>query len=120
MTKVMPMVDMEMDDEEMGDMAMPMPIKERPRYPYGLRICLTDAELAKLNLDPKDAFVGGMVHIHAMACITSMSCNDTEDGQCCRVELELQKMCIESEDMENEAEDAEDVPQRRRAAMYGR
>lgn len=120
MAKVYPMVSLELDDEDKLDMVCPMPMSERPRFPYGTKICLTDKELAKLNLDPKDAFVGGMVHIHAMARITSASCEDTEGGQRSRVELQIEDMCIESEDEENDETDAEAVPLRRRAALYGR
>ena len=39
---------MEMDDEAQYD-AMPIESK-KPRFPYGLRICLTEDELKKLGL----------------------------------------------------------------------
>jgi hypothetical protein len=96
------MQSMEMDDEEKLDFASPIPLPEKPEYPYGLRICLTEKEFEKLGLDHKDAEIGGTFHLHAMAKITSVSVNDTEHGQCCRVEAQITDLAIESEDAENE------------------
>lgn len=100
---MMPMVSLEMDDEDVLDMACPIPIDvaNRPKYPYGTQIVLTDKELAKLGCDAGEAFVGGMIHIHAMARITSVSSTDTSDGKRDRVELQIEEMCIEGEDAEN-------------------
>lgn len=113
MARLNPMVSMEMDDESILDAAMPIPMPERQRFPYGLRICLTDKEMDKMELDIGDAVVGGMVHLHAMARITSVSQNDTPDGKCGRVELQIEDMCVESEDEENEMEDREEDRGRR-------
>lgn len=121
MPKVLAMQSMELDDEAILDMPCPIPIaaKDRPRFPYGLRISLTQDELNKLELEAADCFVGGMVHLHAMARITSVSEDQMEDGKKCRVELQIEALCIESEDRENEEEDAaEDRPKGRRA-LYG-
>lgn len=106
--KVYPMVSMELDDEDVMDMACPIPIdmKDRQRFPYGLRISLTASELRKMRLDPADAFVGGLIHMHALARITSVSMNQTEGGDDCRVELQIEDMCIESEDEEDAEADA--------------
>lgn len=101
---VMAMVDMSLTDDEILDMACPLPIdvKDRPKYPWGLKICLTQAEIDKLRLDPSEAFVGGMVHLHALARITSTSCDQTEGGENCRIELQIENLSIpESEDEEN-------------------
>ena len=35
------LVDMEMDDESQLDAPMPIAMSEKPRYPYGLRICFS-------------------------------------------------------------------------------
>lgn len=94
------MQDMELDDEEKFDAVTPIPTA-KPEYPWGLRICLTEAEFEKLGLDPADAVIGGMVHGHFMAAVTSISANDGPDGSCCRVELQIQHLAIESEDAEN-------------------
>lgn len=99
-----PMVSLELDDDSILDMDCPIPIgvKDRPTYPYGTQICLTDAECKKLDVDAAEAFVGGMVHIHAMGRITSVSSNETSSGTRQRVEIQLESMCvIEPEDEEN-------------------
>lgn len=100
---IIPMVSMELDDE--GKLDAPEPIRPmKPDFPWGLRITLTSDELDKLELDPKDAFVGGMVHGHFMARITSVSsnCEPCEDNH--RVEMQIENLAIESEDAEDEDE----------------
>lgn len=101
------MVSMELDDEEQLDMCCPIPVSDRPRFPWGLRITLTDAEFRKLKLDPTDAFVGGTIHGHFMARITSCSANETEGGEQHRIELQIEDLCIESEDAENAEAEAQ-------------
>jgi hypothetical protein len=96
------MVSMELDDEDKMDAAMPYPMPDKPDYPYGLRICLTEKEFSKLGIDPADAFVGGIFHLHALARITSVTASDDGNGSSCRVEATLEDMAIESEDAENE------------------
>jgi hypothetical protein len=98
------MIDMELDDEDALDAVMPIPMPEKPQYPYGLRICLTEKEFEKLGLDPKDAFVGGMIHGHFMARVTCCSMNDSPDGETHRCELQIESLAIESE-----SEDAENA-----------
>ena len=102
------MVSMELDDEDSYDSPTPIPT-DKPDYPWGLRISLTEKELAKLDLDPDDAVVGGLFHMHAMARITCVSKNDSGDGAGYRVEAQIEDLEIESEDEENEMNDeAED------------
>lgn len=97
------MADMEMDDEDQLDAMLPIAMPERARYPYGLRICLTEKEFEKLGLDPRDAVVGGICHGHFLARVTSVSANETEGGDnCCRIELQIEDLAIESEDEEND------------------
>jgi hypothetical protein len=106
-----PMVSMELDDESKLDAPQPIPMDTKPDYPYGLRICLTHEELAKLDLDPADAFVGGIIHLHALARITSVNASDSapgpysDGGPQCRIELQIEDMSIESEDAENDGDD---------------
>lgn len=96
---------MELDDEDKLDAVCPIPMPNRPDYPYGLKICLTHKEFAKLGLDPADACVGGMVHGHFMGRITSVSADESESGgSSCRVELQIEDLALESEDEENEDE----------------
>lgn len=95
---------MELDDEEKLDFVAPIPLPDKPEFPFGLRICLTDRELKKCDpdFDAKDAVVGGIFHGHFMARITSVSSNDSPEGECCRVEAQIEDLAIESEDAENE------------------
>ena len=124
MNKPKMMVDMEMDDESKIDAVMPIAMPTKPDYPYGLRISLTEKELEKLGLDASEAFVGGTIHITgAMGEITSVSENDNGDGKCCRIEIQIQKMSVESEDAENDvhakADEGEAPSRRKRAPLYG-
>lgn len=86
------LVDMEMDDEAVMDAICPIPMPEKARYPYGLRICLTHAELKKLDLDA-DCNVGDMIDLRCFGEVTSIS----KDGDNCRVEIQLQKIALEDE-----------------------
>jgi hypothetical protein len=76
-----------------------------PEYPCGLRICLTQDEFAKLNLDPTEAFVGAIFHGHFMARVTCCSHSETPEGKVCRVEAQIEDLCIESEDEEDKEYD---------------
>lgn len=80
------LVDMELDDETQYD----LPTKSL--YPCGLRICLTHEELIKLGLD-QTCEPGDYLHVQAFATVTSV--NKSED--CCRVELQIEKMAVEDE-----------------------
>ncbi len=70
-----------------------------PRYPYGLSISLTEKELEKLDLDTS-CEVGDLIHLFAMAKVTSVSQNETQKGTCCRVELQIMFLGLEDEDEE--------------------
>lgn len=97
------MKDMRLAESEVPKLDLPVERTPGPEYPYGLRICLTERELALLDLDPEQACVDGVVHLHAICCITSVSSNDTQGGgKSCRIELCMEKIAIESEDLENE------------------
>ena len=76
------LVDMELDDEEKLDAAMPIPMATKPDYPYGLKICLTHQELEKLDLDA-DCNVGDMIDMRCFGEVTSIS----KDGDNCRIEI---------------------------------
>ena len=98
------LVDMEMDDEDALDAVMPIAMPDRPRYPYGLRICLTHKELEKLGLDA-DCNVGDMIDLRCFAEVTSVSKNQTEHGDECRIELQIIRMAAEDEMTETEGDD---------------
>lgn len=93
---------MELDDDAKLDANQPIAMPEKPDYPYGLRICLTEKEFEKLGLDPKDAFRGGIIHGHFMGEITCCSTSDGEYGSSNRVEIQMTHLAIESEDAEDE------------------
>jgi hypothetical protein len=91
------LVDMELDDEDKLDLAIPA---ARPNYPWGLRICLTHKELAKLGLEA-DCEVGDYLDLRCFATVTSVSkTDDAASGPCCRVELQIEKMSVENENDE--------------------
>ncbi len=106
MERMPPMVSMELtpDEIEASGMCLPADAGDAPKYPYGLSISLTQAELGKLGLDDDDVQVGDLLHMHAMAKVTSISKTDTESNGP-KVRIELQIVAMEGED--EEAEDAE-------------
>jgi hypothetical protein len=89
------MVSLELDDEHKLDAPQPIPMAAKPDYPYGMRICLTHVEMAKLGLDP-DCKVGDVLDCAARAVVTNVNHSQSEDGsECCRVELQIQEMSVE-------------------------
>lgn len=112
------MVDLKRDDEDIIDMACPMPIGgvERDEYPYGLRITLTHEELKKLQLAP-DCCVGDVIDLRAFAVVTSISMNETDRGQECRIELQIQKLAVENEMTEDAPGEREE---RRKSPLHDR
>ena len=101
------MVDMELSDEEKLDFHAPIEM-QRPEYPCGLKISLTEKEFEKLELDSSVAEVGGMIHGHFVGRITSVSQDERDDEKCCRVEIQIEDLEIESEDEENEEQEKEE------------
>lgn len=96
------MVDMAKGREELVSGGYPvMETPNEPLYPYGLSICLTEAELAKLNLED-DVEVGDMLHLFALCKVTCVSKTDTATGSNMRVELQITHLAAEGEDEENE------------------
>ncbi len=91
----MPMVSMELDDEAKHDYEGPAAAVEKPDFPYGLRICFTDAELEKLDIDPAEAFHGAIFHMKAICCITNVSLSDGDGGKCVRVEAQITAMSVD-------------------------
>ena len=87
------MANVEEDDTDYEPQTMPARV-----YPYGLCLSLTEKELAKLDLEQPQ--VGDMIHLFAMAKVTAVSQNETTDGTCCRVELQITHLGAEGEDDE--------------------
>lgn len=95
------LVDMELDDESKLDACLPMPC-ETPDYPYGLRICLTHAELERLGLD-HDCETGDMIRFEAVAVVTSVNLNESNGKHDCRIELQIQRMrCNDPDETEGD------------------
>lgn len=111
MAQAIVMVSMELTDDEITDMmgCMPYSMKDAPRFPYGLRISITDKELAKLKMDhPDGECIGGMIHGHFMGRITGASMNETQDGMRSSLEIQIEDLAVECEDMENAEASPED------------
>lgn len=95
------MVDMEMTDEQKLDTLTPIPVSQRPDYPWGLRICLCNDEIEKLNLDFTEAHVGGLIYGKFLGKITSVSLNDDEGNDANprqRIEIQITGLCIDCDD----------------------
>ncbi len=104
------MVDMAQSKEEIKDnypTSVAESDKSGPIYPWGLCLRLSEKELVKLNLDEQPE-IGDMIHLFAMAKVTSVSANSTEGGESRSVELQITQMAVENEDEEDEAMDAEE------------
>ena len=99
----MNMVSLALDDEEKLDMVQPMKVDSLPEFPYGLRICISQDEMAKLGIDPEDVQVGGYFMAHVYCCITSMSSDKKSDGsEYHRMEAQIEQMEILGDDAEAE------------------
>lgn len=88
-------VSMELSDEEKIDMTMPIAMPDRPSYPPGLRISLTDRDLARLDLEDMPR-KGDTLELEVLAVVTAV--HDGEGG--CYVELQIQQIETESDDDE--------------------
>ncbi len=93
---------------------MPMPM-DRPDYPCGMRISLTEKEFEKLEIDYSDAKVGDVFIMKCVCKITSMNHNDNEgSGETCRCEAQITDCEIEGLD-----EDEDDKPKSKSRPLYG-
>lgn len=100
------MVDLSRTQDEKEEAMSPMTYR-MPDYPPGLCISLTENELEKIGVDYDDWMVGDSFHLFALAKITSISKNSTDDGDCCRVELQIQELAGHSEDSEEDGSDSD-------------
>ena len=88
------MVDMERSDDDKIDSMACYPTVA-PDYPPGLRICLCQEELEKLGLSIPD--IGDMIDMRAMGTVTSVSIEKTDGEDRCRVEIQIERISVESE-----------------------
>ena len=59
------------------------------QYPYGLRLCLTHVEMAKLGIEGEISS-GDLIHLNVMAEVTSMTRGDDQhQGEHARMELQI-------------------------------
>lgn len=98
------MVSMELTDDEKTDMMMPCLSSDRPDYPWGLRIRLTEKELEKMDIKP-DCEVGEVIDLRAFAVVTSVSTEQRDGKNSACVELQIERLAIENESTESTAPD---------------
>lgn len=95
MFKLPGFVDLAMSKKETEDKYSSLAAQpDKPLYPYGTSLCLTDDELDKLNLDA-NCEVGDRLFLGCIAEVTSVSKNATTDGERNRVELQITHMAVE-------------------------
>ena len=105
MEKMGKLIDLEMDDDDALDHAIPMPGGERhvPHYPYGMRVSMDKPTLEKLGLHDdlaKGAIaVGDTIHLRSLAKVTHIS-HDEQSGH--RMEMQITHVFepVEDEDKE--------------------
>jgi len=103
MEKLSGMIDMKRTPAEATEtLAM-----DQPSYPYGLCLSLGHEELEKLGIGSGELNVNDMLHLHALAVVTSVSNHDNVNtGPSCRVELQITHIsAIENETEEDEEEE---------------
>ncbi len=84
-----------------------------PDYPYGLRIRLSEDELAKLDLDG-DCTAGDMIDLRAFAKVINVNVEEVDGKPRRSIELQIQQIALENEETEEPA-----APARKRTARYG-
>lgn len=97
------LVDMKRTPEEKSDTyptAMSAAMAQND-YPYGLKICLCEDELKKLNLSD-DVESGDMIHLVAMGKVTNVNKSDDNGKKGVRVEITLTNMAVEDESHETD------------------
>jgi hypothetical protein len=78
-----------------------LPIAIENDYPYGLCVSLNTQTLENLEVDHDDMpEVGDMIHLMAMAKVTSVRMTDSEHGPERCIELQITHLALEDEDDE--------------------
>lgn len=78
-------IDCELDDEEKFDSPTPITMSSRPDYPFGMRICLEEAQLKKAGMDQPEK--GDKVMMRIFGEVTFVS--DGDGGR--HVEIQIQR-----------------------------
>lgn len=95
------MVDMlETPEEVKQETVASSPVMDnKPHYPYGLSLSLNKETLEKLGVSELPE-IGTMIHIMAMAKVTSVNESASEADHYCCVGLQITHMALEDEDTE--------------------
>jgi hypothetical protein len=119
MHMVTKMVSMAKTPEEIKETELPAVaarVKEdQPIYPWGLSLRLEEKELEKLRMG--ECEVGDIVHVFAMARVTSKSEHATEGNQNCSIELQITDLSLENENAE--VAELPDAQKLKREKWYG-
>jgi hypothetical protein len=102
-------VSTELTIDERIDAAMPMGISlgDAPDYPYGMKICMDEGLLQKLGLSD-NCDIGDLLDMRCMAKVTSVTKNQVNGEDKCRVELTIIEVKTENEDTESTEEGGDD------------
>ena len=91
------LTDLALTPEEQEDHGMVADPDAKPRYPWGMKLRFTKAEIEKLGL-PDDVKIGDLLDARIFATVTSISKCQRDDGtDDCAVECQIEKMALESE-----------------------
>lgn len=114
----MKLVDMRLTDSEKAEQNGPMSVGAVNEYPWGLCIRLSDKELEKLSVDHADWTVGDIFDLRAMARVTSISSNETTEGERTGIELQLVMLGAEVEDSEEEEPKSRVKQEKKKSRLY--
>lgn len=98
------MKDMRRTEADRREMLMSAPVMDPMDYPPGLSVCLDEVDLEKLDLD-EDVAAGDLIHLFAMAKVTSVHQSDRDGKKACRVELQIMYLRVEDEATEEDDEE---------------
>lgn len=110
MATVTKFIDMARSPAEIKAEDGPIATMAHNTYPYGLCICLNKEELDKLNMD-MEVDAGDMIQFKAMGKVTSVTKRDTDQGQDCRVEIQITAIAVDAL-QEEDGEEEEDMPRK--------
>lgn len=101
-------VSLERTDEEKLDAIATCPpaLKDTPDYPWGMRICMDEETIKKLEIGELPE-VGDTVDMRCFGKVTSVSSDENEGGERRRIEIQITEVAMEDEN-------DEPVPGRRR------
>jgi len=107
------MVDMARSLEDEESMGVPFALGESvPKYPSGLQIMLCDAELEKLGM-AENCEIGDLIHLFCMAEVTGINTEENENGEKCRVSLQIKFMSCENEQAEESEVERDEMPKKK-------